>query len=211
MPSILFNHPSTTSEHSPKLNVTHSQIQSTYLDPSQPPLKRTPFRQIRSVPFVRDFSVCIPRHVYSALYDDERKVEVFESGIGPGQSQGQRQHIGISNRQLKYTKIIMTLSDILTDYNLRTSNHLMLSQTPLPASNAVSMHLNSGTLTLTLPHTIYERSGLTFTTTQISNGDRKHDKRSQLYRMVIDFRQPSMIKGKKGFDRLLYAAPKMAL
>lgn len=57
-----------------------------------------------------------------------------------------------------------------------------------------------------MPLHIYQRSGLTFPVSKTPNGGRKHDSRSARHRIEIDLRQPSMVKGKKGFDRLMYAA-----
>lgn len=100
-----------------------------------------------------------------------------------------------------YAKAIITVADLLSNYDLRTGDYLMLAET-----SEVAMHLNRGTLSLDMPHHIYQRSGLTFPVTKSQSGGRKHEKGSARYRLTIDLRAPSMVRGKKGFDRLMYAA-----
>ncbi|KAK5956256.1 hypothetical protein OHC33_002832 [Knufia fluminis] len=192
MPSSIFNIPTTTS-HASKVNISHVEIPSTYLDPTQPPLKRLPFRQIRNVPFIRDLTLCMPTRVYNSLYSNSNHDNATTSTIPKP---------ALPAQQFKYAKVIMTLSDILTNYDLRTGNHAMLAG----SSDDTTMHLNRGTLTIDMPHSTYQRSGLTFPMTKLASGGRKHEKGSVRYRVSIDLRAPSMVKGKKGFERLVHAA-----
>ncbi|KAK5091542.1 hypothetical protein LTR05_001727 [Lithohypha guttulata] len=173
-----------------------------YLDPAQPPTKRIPFRQIRGVPFVRNVSICMPSRVYDRLYSKERS----HHGSSSGSSK--------LGHEVTYHKIISTLKDILSDYNLRTGNYIMLAQ-PYPSSgstilsaNSITMRLNCGRLIIEMPCEVYQRSGLTSPhhVSQVAGGGRKHDKRSARYKVEIDLRQTSMVKGKKSLDRLVRAS-----
>jgi len=75
-----------------------------------------------------------------------------------------------------------------------------------PGANDVTMSLNSGMLILTMPHVIHQRSGLTFPTQKVASGGQKHEVGSGRYRVSIDLRKPSMVSGRKGYERLLNAA-----
>ncbi|KAK5947194.1 hypothetical protein PMZ80_001341 [Knufia obscura] len=200
MPSSIFSIPTTTS-HAPKVNISHTEIPQTYLDPTQPPLKRLPFRQIRNVPYVRDITLCMPTRIYNSLYSNSNNGHATTSAHPQTNSKP-----ALPGQQLNYAKVIMTLSDILTNYDLRTGNHAMLADSSTPSSNDTTMHLNRGTITLDMPHPVYQRSGLTFPVTKLASGGRKHEKGSVRYRVEIDLRPPSMVKGKKGFERLVHAA-----
>ena len=61
--------------------------------------------------------------------------------------------------------------------------------------------LRNGTLRLELPKEVYERTGLVGSA--IRDGGRKHVKTH--FAIELDLRQPSMIRGKKGFDRVVWA------
>ena len=175
-----------------RIHVSHTQIPSTYLDPSQPPTKRIPFRQIRNVPFIKDVKFCMPSHVYRRLY--------HTGGISPGTSAS----AGTSKKgplEMTYYKATFTLKELLQNYELRTGNFLALSESH---SSTVTIHLNRGTLTTTMPHHIYQRSGLP-NAVQVPSGGRKHEKGSQRWKVEVNLRQPSMVRGRKAFDRLRHA------
>lgn len=186
-----------------KIHVSHISIPDSYLDPTQPPTKRTPFRQIRDVTFVKSVRLCLPARVYNVLYTKSpaRGVEVSASHDRP---------------TTKFSKVIMTLHDILQDHSLRTGSFTMLAQPhpaspaapSMPSSNSTTMNFNKGTLTIEMPYSVSQRSGLgaAFRVTQVSGGGRKHEKQSTRYRVTIDLRQPNMVKGKAAFDRLAWAS-----
>ncbi|KAJ9653439.1 hypothetical protein H2198_007387 [Neophaeococcomyces mojaviensis] len=185
MTTKIFNLPPPTSSP-PKLHVSHASISQTYLDPSQPPTKRLPYRQIHDVPFIRSVQVCMPSHLHDALYP-----------------QSATTFTGLGGFQGKYTKVIVNLKGILDNETLRKGNYMMLSSS---ADGPVRMALNQGKLTFLMPHQAYQRCGLTFKTEKLQSGGRKHEKHSMLYRTDVDLRQPNMARSKPGFDRLMYAA-----
>lgn len=102
-----------------------------------------------------------------------------------------------------YSKAILSLRDILENELLRKGNYLILSS---PENSPVRITLHRGKLTFIMPQQVYQRSGLTFPSTRLPSGGRKHEKNSALQKVEVDLRQPSMMTGRKGFDRLMYAA-----
>lgn len=150
----------------------------------------------------------MPTRVYNGLVnsvDAGRSGTAGDHEAAPTSMSLSRPKPALPGGELKYAKAIMKLSDILEDYDLRTGDYALLSQPSSPGSNGVSMNLNHGTLTLYMPASIYQRAGLTFPTAKIASGGRKHEKGSMRYRVAIDLRAPSMVKGKNGFDRLMHA------
>lgn len=103
-----------------------------------------------------------------------------------------------------YARVIMPLSAILegdffTDY-IKKGNVLMLSEGVLSVDNVFS--LREGILTMTLDKESYERAGL------VGKPDGAKGSRGARARWVVEInlRLPSMLHGKKGFDRIVYAA-----
>jgi ribonuclease P/MRP protein subunit RPP40 len=102
-----------------------------------------------------------------------------------------------------YSRLILPLAALLegsffTEY-IKKGDILMLSE-GRPGLDNVYM-LKAGVLSLYLDKETYERSGLT------GRPDGAKGARGTRARWVvdIDLRQPSMLHGKKGFDRILYA------
>lgn len=91
---------------SPKLNFSHAELSSKYLDPSQLPTKGVPFRQIGAIPLIKHVRICMPVSVRKSLYSDGIEDEVARDGRGPFPS-------------LRHVKVNMTFRDILDDENLR--------------------------------------------------------------------------------------------
>lgn len=183
---------STSSSGKRGLHFSTAEIAKSYLDPSQPPTKRIPYRQIRSLPFVRKVQLCLPQRHCQYLHGDSSI-----NTINP----------------VKYRKVIMSLKDILQDYDLRTGNFIMLAEQYPPSvaglsANSVTMHFNRGTLFIEMPYETFQRSGLgaSFKVAQVASGARKHDKRSMRYKVEINLREPRTVKGKNSFDKLLWAS-----
>lgn len=86
--------------------------------------------------------------------------------------------------------------DFFNSY-IKTGNILLLSSGP---SSTISLH--AGLLRLALDKATYERTGLRGT--PIADGGQKHAKSRFL--VDINLRLPSMVRGKPGFERLLWAA-----
>jgi hypothetical protein len=102
----IFSMPSTTSSTSPKLNFSHAELSSKYLDPLQPPTKGVPYHQIGAIPFAKHVRICMPVSVRESLYPDSIRSDVpqGDGGLLPS---------------LNYAKATMTLKDVLEDENLR--------------------------------------------------------------------------------------------
>lgn len=103
-----------------------------------------------------------------------------------------------------YSRVTMPLSAILegdffTEY-IKKGNVSMLSQGVHGVDNVFS--LREGILTLALEKESYERAGL------IGKPDGAKGSRGARARWVVEInlRLPSMLHGKKGFDRIVYAA-----
>lgn len=105
---------------------------------------------------------------------------------------------------LRYSRVFMSLLDILSgeffnDY-IKRGNILMRSGGRPKVDNIFYIH--SGTLHLELDRATYERCGLVGE--PIYHGGRKHVK--QRFLVTCNLRLPSMLHGKKGFERIVRAA-----
>ena len=164
---------------SPKLHITTSSL-APYIDPSQPPIKRSPFRQTNTTPFISSTTLILPDTICSA--------------------------ISSSLPTARYAKLHLTLSEILTSPFFSTfiktpgSNILLLSEGTTGVDDRFS--LSAGVLKLELCKETYEKCGLQGK--PIRSGGRKHIKAR--YEVEFDLRKPEIVKGKKGFERLLWAA-----
>ncbi|GIJ81850.1 hypothetical protein Asppvi_000353 [Aspergillus pseudoviridinutans] len=153
----------------------------TFVDPKQPPTKKPPFSAIVNHPFVHTVEVIFPEEVYSSIKDSlEAKVQ-----------------------KLRYARVFMSPSALLEGdfFNtyIKTGNILMISEGRSGSDNVYT--LKDGILKLELGKEVYERTGLTGK--PIRSGGRKHAK--ERYLVEINLRLPSMLHGKKGFDRIVWA------
>ncbi len=105
-------------------------------------------------------------------------------------------------QQPSYSRVTMPLSGILegdffTEY-VKKGNVLMLSEGVHGVDNVFS--LREGMLTLALDKESYERAGL------VGRPDGSTGSRRSRLRWVVEInlRLPSMLHGKKGFDRIAY-------
>ncbi|EXJ82044.1 hypothetical protein A1O1_08112 [Capronia coronata CBS 617.96] len=106
--------------------------------------------------------------------------------------------------ELRYAKVIMKLEEVLdgdffTEY-IKRGNILMLSEGEAGVDNIIT--LQDGVLRLELAKEVYEHTGLQGT--PVRSGGRKHVK--SRYLVEYNLRLPSMLHGKKGFERLVWAA-----
>ncbi|OAP54467.1 hypothetical protein AYL99_11568 [Fonsecaea erecta] len=164
-----------------KINITSGQLPP-YVTASQAPTKKSPWRTIRGLDYNQYAAVIMPEELYHLIW---KKVE---ANIMP----------------MKYSKVIMKLEDVLngeffTAY-VKRGNILMLSEGEAGVENNFS--LKEGVLRLDLTKDSYERAGLQGT--PIPSGGSKHVKLR--YLVEINLRLPSMLHGKKGFERLVWAA-----
>ncbi|KFY54329.1 hypothetical protein V497_07822 [Pseudogymnoascus sp. VKM F-4516 (FW-969)] len=156
--------------------VTHGAMG--HLDPAQPPVKRKPYSAILAVPFAE---LILPKELYESIQSDmDSKFSVPT-----------------------YSRVILPLAelvsgDFFTEY-IKKGNVLMLSEGKHGFNDVYS--LRDGILTLALEKESYERAGLA------GEPDGAKGKRGSRARWLVEInlRQPSMLHGKKGFDRIVYA------
>ncbi|KZF22326.1 hypothetical protein L228DRAFT_150571 [Xylona heveae TC161] len=116
---------------------------------------------------------------------------------------GLEEHLNSKLSKVKYSRVILPLTcllegDFFNNY-IKTGNVLMISEGRPGVDRVYS--LCDGILRLELPKDIYERTGLTGK--PISDGGKKHSK--VRYVVEINLRLPSMVHGRKGFERLVWA------
>ncbi|KAL5352491.1 hypothetical protein ACLOAV_002439 [Pseudogymnoascus australis] len=159
--------------------VTHGAMG--HLDPAQPPVKRKPYSAILAVPFVHKAELIMPQELYKSIqWDMDSKFSVPT-----------------------YSRVILSLAelvsgDFFTEY-VKKGNVIMLSEGKHGVNDVYS--LRDGVLTLALEKESYERAGLA------GEPDGAKEKRGARARWLVEInlRQPSMLHGKKGFDRIVYA------
>ncbi|EXJ71459.1 uncharacterized protein A1O5_05267 [Cladophialophora psammophila CBS 110553] len=164
-----------------KINVASGQLPP-YVTALQAPTKKSPWRAIRGVEYNQYVTAILPDELYHLIWE---KVEANITHI-------------------ECVKVIMKLEDVLkgdffTEY-IKRGNILMLSEGEAGVDNVYS--LKEGVLRLELSKDSYERAGLQGK--PIPSGGSKHVKLR--YLIEINLRLPSMLHGKKGFDRLVWAA-----
>ncbi|PWY95071.1 hypothetical protein BO94DRAFT_456164 [Aspergillus sclerotioniger CBS 115572] len=134
-----------------------------FIDPRQPPTKRSPFSAILGRPYIHTSKL----------------------------------------QKLRYARVFMSLSSLLEGdfFNtyIKIGNILMISEGRSGSDNVFT--LKDGILKLELGKEIFERTGLTGK--PIRSGGRKHAK--ERYIVEINLRLPSMVHGKKGFERIVWA------
>ncbi|BDD58466.1 hypothetical protein MPDQ_003419 [Monascus purpureus] len=152
-----------------------------FIDPKQPPTKKAPFSAILGHQFVHTVEVILPEGTYNKLKNTL--------------------HGGVKNPQ--YARVFMSLSSLLEGefFNryIKTGNILMISEGRSGSDNVFM--LSNGILKLELGKELFERTGLTGK--PIRSGGRKHAK--ERYLVQLNLRLPSMLHGKKGFERIVWA------
>ncbi|KAL1988258.1 hypothetical protein VTN96DRAFT_233 [Rasamsonia emersonii] len=152
-----------------------------FVDPKQPPQKKSPFSAILNHPFVHTTELILPEEIYRAAWESIR------SRI----------------KKLQYARVFMPLSSLLEGefFNtyIKTGDVLMISEGRAGVDDVFS--LRNGVLRLELGKEKYERTGLTGK--PIRSGGRKHAK--ERFVVEINLRLPSMLHGKKGFERIVWA------
>ncbi|EAW10649.1 ribonuclease P protein subunit p40 [Aspergillus clavatus NRRL 1] len=152
-----------------------------FIDPKQPPTKKSPFSAIVNHAFVHTTEVLLPKEIYSSIKDS----------------------LDTELQRLRYARVFMSPSALLEGefFNtyIKSGNVLMISEGRSGSDNVFT--LRDGILRLELGKEIYERTGLTGK--PIRSGGRKHAK--ERYLIELNLRLPSMLHGKKGFDRIVWA------
>ncbi|KAI1401305.1 ribonuclease P 40kDa subunit [Hypoxylon fuscum] len=176
----MLSFPTPTIYQSSKCFVTYGVMG--HPDPRQLPSKGKPWSALLAQDFVHKVDLILPEEVTELVKD---------------------RIIGKLGRTPVFHKVIMTLGQVLegdffTEY-IKIGNVLMLSEGSMDFENVFS--LKEGVLTMHLDKETYERAGLTGKPHGVKG------KRGLKPRWIVQFdlRGPSMLHGKKGFDRLAYA------
>lgn len=154
---------------------------ASYNDPSELPTKKAPFNLLHRAPYYHTVTLLSP--IPSSL--------------------------SIASNSPKYARLRLPLLDLLTgdffNKHIKTGNVLLLSS-PLKVettSSGAMFTLIDGVLAITCDRALYERAGLTGTAIPDPHA-RKHG--TSKFRIELNLRLPSMLAGKKGFERVIRAA-----
>ncbi|KAL5359611.1 ribonuclease P 40kDa subunit-domain-containing protein [Aspergillus floccosus] len=163
-----------------KCYTTISELPS-YIDPKQPPTKKAPFSAIWGHSFVHTVEVILPEDAYNTV----------------------QQSLHTKLQSIRFARVFMPLSSLLEGdfFNtyIKSGDVLMISEGQSGSDNVFT--LRDGVLRLELGKEIFERTGLTGR--PIRSGGRKHAK--ERYLVELNLRLPSMLHGKKGFERIAWA------
>ncbi|KAL5000515.1 ribonuclease P 40kDa subunit-domain-containing protein [Aspergillus recurvatus] len=155
--------------------------QPQFIDPKQPPIKKSPFSAILGNHFIHTVEVTMSKEVYSSI----------ESALDS------------KLQKLRYARLSMTLSSLIEGdfFNtyIKTGNILMISEGRSGLDNVFT--LKEGVLKLELGKEEYEKSGLTGK--PVRTGGKKHAK--ERFVIELNLRLPSMLHGKKSFQRIEWA------
>ncbi|KAI9782069.1 MAG: hypothetical protein M1816_002010 [Peltula sp. TS41687] len=162
---------------SSKCYVTCGALQS-YINREQPPTKKQPYSTIRSNHF---------NHTVELILPEQAHHDKFLEGLS----------------RIKYCTVILSLEallerDFLTTY-IKNGNIIMLSEGRVGIDN--TFRLSDGLLRLSLDRETYERAGLVGK----PDGSAKTKRGKSRWVVEINLRLPSMVHGKKGYQRLLRA------
>ncbi|KAF1981102.1 hypothetical protein K402DRAFT_387105 [Aulographum hederae CBS 113979] len=164
-----------------KCYFTHLKLPSD-IDEKKPPTRTKPFSTILGQPFSHSATMILPKELYEIV----RAALERETGLP------------------RYERVFMSLQQVLEgdffNQYIKTGNILMLSEGRPGVDNR--FELKDGILRIEVDRATYERCGLQGK--PISDGGRKHVKTR--FAIDLNLRLPSMLHGKKGFDRLKYAS-----
>jgi ribonuclease P/MRP protein subunit RPP40 len=163
-----------------KTYFSHSLLPS-YIDPANTSTKKKPFTTFLAQPHSHTLDLILPAEVWDLV----------------------RTHLD-SHASLVYARARMKLSDVLEDEFLdayvRHGSADMLSEGR--AGLDTRFEVRGGVLAIDMDRKTYESAGLVGA--PVEDGGRKHQK--MRWRVVVDLKLDSMRKGKKGFERLRWAA-----
>jgi ribonucleases P/MRP protein subunit RPP40 len=108
MPSI-FDFAAGDGGLSSKMHVSHGSLPP-YIDPTQPPTKKSPWRQIKEMPFIHSVTLLMPDELYELVWDK----------------------LDVESKKVKYAKVIMKLQEVLegdffTEYIKKGQSYLSVS------------------------------------------------------------------------------------
>ncbi|KAI1334299.1 ribonuclease P 40kDa subunit [Xylariaceae sp. FL0016] len=176
----MFSFPAPSVYQTPKCSVTYGTM--VHPDPRQLPNKTKPWTALLTQDFVHKVDLIMPEEV-STLVKNKLVRDEAQRPV--------------------YHRVIMTLGQVLegeflTQY-IKIGNIMMLSEGCVDSNDVFS--IKDGTLTMYLEKETYERAGLVGEPC----GAKSKRKLKPRWKVQYDLRGPSMLHGKKGFDRLLYA------
>ncbi|KAL9101091.1 MAG: hypothetical protein Q9163_003606 [Psora crenata] len=134
----------------------------------------------------------------------------FPRYIDPAQPPAKRQPFGTVLRQPFTHTVVLNLPgelysllwhDIVAKLKHIQYDRVIMSLSEVLEGDFFNQYIKSGQLRFELPKEVYERTGLVGHA--IRDQGRKHIKTR--YAIEIDLRQPSMLHGRKGFDRIAWA------
>ncbi|KAH7027084.1 ribonuclease P 40kDa subunit-domain-containing protein [Macrophomina phaseolina] len=159
---------------------THSLL-GEHFDDRQLSTKKKPFATVSAQLFSHTADLILPDEVYAVI----------------------KQELDGSAGTFHYARVNMTLGELIDgeffNHYIKTGNILMLSEGRRGIDNVFS--LRDGVLRLELDRAMYERCGLEGQ--PIPHGGRKHTK--ERFAVELELRKPSMLHGKKGFERIVWA------
>lgn len=163
-----------------KTYFSHSILPS-YIDPLNTSTKKKPFTAFNNQPHSHTLDLVLPAEIWNLV----------------------RAHLASHNERV-YARAFLKLSDILEeeflDAYIRNGNVSMLSEgRPLVDTR---FEIVEGVLKIEFDRPTYERAGLVGV--PLEDGGKKHQRNRWL--VEYDLKQGSMKKGKKGFERLKWAA-----
>ncbi|OCT52000.1 ribonuclease P [Cladophialophora carrionii] len=166
----------------PKVQISMGELPG-YVSFSQAPTKRPPWHTIREVSYGSSATIMLPDDLHHLVWDS----------------------VTAEISRPKYAKVIMRLEEVLkgeffTEY-IKKGNVLIISEGEPGVDDSFS--LKEGMLRMELSKASYESAGLQGVPVSTSGG-RKHVK--SRYLVEMNLRLPSMLRGKPGFDRLVWAA-----
>ncbi|OJD37804.1 ribonuclease p 40kda subunit [Diplodia corticola] len=165
---------------SAKCYFTHAML-GEHVSEKHPPTKKKPFNTILAQPFSHTADLILPDDVCESI----------------------RQELDGDAAKFHYARVYMSLGQIIDgdffNHYIKTGNVLMISEGRRKFDNVFS--LREGVLRLELDRVTYEQCGLVGK--PIPHGGRKHTK--ERFAIELELRQPSMLHGKKGFERIVWA------
>ncbi|OKL60172.1 hypothetical protein UA08_04637 [Talaromyces atroroseus] len=147
----------------------------------RPPYRKAPFTTLSRHALVHTTELIMPREVYNAIWSSMQD----------------------KLAKPRYIQVIMPLIALLEGdfFNTFVKSGCVLMQSEGRSGVDDVFTLHNGTLTLQVGKDKYERSGLAGK--PIRSGGRKHAK--ERFAIEIDLCQPSMLHGKRAFERIVWA------
>lgn len=163
-----------------KTYFSHSLLPA-YIDPLNTPGKKKPFSTFAAHPHVHTLDLLLPAEVWHVV----------------------RTHIAAHDERV-YARAFLALSDVLDedflDAYVRNGSASLLSAGRLLLDTR--FEVVEGVLSIEMDRQTYERAGLVGVA--VEDGGKKHQRNR--WRVEYDLKAASMRKGKKGFERLRWAA-----